>query len=70
MLSYKARNKKKMPRRRGPASILVIDETGATAKFQPETLKVACFCVSKKVEAADVGDAEVDPMKERLRSGG
>ena len=43
-LSYKAANRKITPRRRGPAKISDIDETGVTARFQPQTFKVARFC--------------------------
>ena len=70
MLSYKAQNKQIEPRRTGPASIADIDETGATAKFQAQTFKVERSCARKKVEAKEVEDSELDPMKVRLRSGG
>ena len=43
-LSYKAQSKKCTPRRRGPALILDIDETGAAAKSLSRTFKVARFC--------------------------
>ena len=60
-LPYKAQRKKGALRWRGPALISDIDETGVTAKFQSQTLKVARFCVRKKVEAGDVEDAGFDP---------
>ena len=38
-LFYKSQNKKSAPPRRGPASILDIDETGVPVKFQSQTFK-------------------------------
>ena len=69
-LLYKAQNKKGAPRWRGLASILHIDEAGVAVEFQSRTFKVARFCVRGKVEDAQVGGDEVDPLKERLRAGG
>ena len=46
---------KSTPRRRGPAEILGIDETGATVKFQPQTIKVERFWAQKRVHAKDSG---------------
>ena len=43
VLLYKGRSKKSIPRWRGPALILDIDETGATAELQSRTFKVARF---------------------------
>ena len=40
-LSYKAQNRKSSPRRRGPAKVLEIDETGETVPFQSQNFKVA-----------------------------
>ena len=57
-------------RLRTPALISDTDETGVTAKSQSQTFKVARLCVWGKVEAKDVGDAEVDLMRTRLRSVG
>ena len=39
-----------------------INDTGVTAKFQPQTFEVAWFCARKKVGAKDVEDAEVGPF--------
>ena len=50
--------------------ILDVDETGVAAKFQSQAFKVARFLAREKVEAAEVGDEEVDPLKERLLTGG
>ena len=47
--------------------ILGSDETGATAKFQSQTFKVARLRVWKTVEAMDVADAELAPLRERFR---
>ena len=58
-----AASKESMPRCRGPALILDIDQTGATAKLQSQTFKVARFCARGKVEAKDVEDAELDSMR-------
>ena len=70
MLVYKAASKMGMPRWRGAALILDIDETGVTAKFQSQTSKVAMFCVRNGTDAKDVEDAVLDPMRECLRSAG
>ena len=51
-----------MPRGRGPALILDVDDTGVAPKIQSQTFKVARFCVRKK-EAKDVADADVDPLR-------
>ena len=60
-LLRKSTNKKSAPRRRGPAQVLDIDETGATVKFQPQT-----FCVQEKVEGKDVDVEESDPLHARM----
>ena len=39
-------------------------------KFQSQTFKVERFCVRGRVEATDVEDAGVGPMRTRLRSVG
>ena len=41
-----------------------------TVKFQSQTFKVARFCARKKVAAKDVGDADMGPLRERLRAVG
>ena len=68
MRFYRAASKQGMPRRRGAALILDIDETGVTAKFQSQTSKVARFCVRNGTDAKDAEDAYWDPMRECLRS--
>ena len=50
--------------------ILDIDGAGATAKFRSQTFNVARVCARRKADAAEGGDREVDPPKERLRTGG
>ena len=47
---YKAPRKKSNPRWRSPAALPDIDESGATLKFQPQSCKVARFCVRRKSE--------------------
>ena len=54
VLFYKAPRKKSNPRRRGPATILDIDESGAVLKFQPQTFEVARYCVRRKLEERDL----------------
>ena len=56
--SYKAPNRKSAPRWRGPAKILDVGDTGATAKFQSPTFKVARYSLRKNVAAygVEVGD--------------
>ena len=67
-LSYKSTKKEGAPRRRGPAKILDIDETGATAKFQSQTFKVARYFARTKVGERDVEDADRDPSHARMRA--
>ena len=54
VLSYKAPRKKSNPRRRGPATMLDIDESGVVLKFQPQPFKVARYCVRRKLEEKDL----------------
>ena len=42
---FVAVNRKSEPRRRAPAKVSDIDETGATVKFHSKTFKVARYCV-------------------------
>ena len=70
MLFYKAQSKKSALRRRGPALISDIDETGATVKFQSQTFKVARFCARKRREEKDVEGDELDPVRARFHQGG
>ena len=44
--------RKSQPRRRGPAFILDIDETGAMVKHQTQSFKVARYCVRKQSAVA------------------
>ena len=69
-LFYKAQSEGGAPRRRVPALILDIDETGAIVKFQSQMRKAARFCVRKKGEEKDVEDAELDPVRTRFRQSG
>ena len=67
---YKSAKKKSAPRRRGPAKILDVDETGVTMKSQSQTFKEARYCVRKQVEETDVDDDELDPLHVRMRTVG
>ena len=58
---------KSAPRRRVPALILDIDQTGAKVKFQSQTFKVARFRARKKGEEEDAEEAELDPAQVRCR---
>ena len=58
---YKASNRESAPRRRGPAKILDVADTAATAKFQSQTFKVARYCARGKADAQDVGEVHSDP---------
>ena len=60
-LFYRVVNRKSTHRRRGPAKILGIDETAATAIFQSRTSKVARHCVGTKMDAQDVSAVEWNP---------
>ena len=66
-LFYKAQSRKSARRRRGPALISDVGDTGATAKFQSQISKVARFCVRKEGGEKDVEDAELDPAQTRYR---
>ena len=56
-LFYQAPHEKSNARRRGPAAILDFGEFGATLKFQSQTLKVARYCVRRKVEETNLPQA-------------
>ena len=58
-LTFKAVDRRSAPRRRGPAKILAIEETGVPAKFQSQTFKLARYCVRKKMAPQDAGEAEM-----------
>ena len=47
VLCHEAQSKTDAPRRRVPALILGIGDTGVTAKFQSKTFKVARLCARK-----------------------
>ena len=47
---HKTANRRGSGRRRGPAEIPDIDETGVTVKFRSRTFQVARFCVRKKMK--------------------
>ena len=58
VLFYKTPNRKSSPRRRGPAKVSEIDETGVTVYFQSQTFKVARFCVRRRVKESEVADQD------------
>ena len=60
-LSYKAASSKSMPLWGGPAKILGIDVTGATAKLRSRTSKVARYCVGKDMDSQDMAEVERNP---------
>ena len=55
-----------MPRRRGLATVLNIDEMGATAKFQVQSFRVTQDCVRKRVGPRDLGEVDWVPASGRL----
>ena len=61
VLLRKAANRKGAPRWRGPAKILDIDETGATAKSRSQTLNAARYCVGKTTKEKDVSEKKWNP---------
>ena len=61
MRAYTIAYREGAPNWRGPAKIMAIDDTGATVKFQAQTLKVARYCFWKKVGEEDVEEAEWKP---------
>ena len=53
-------------RRRGPVAILEIDASGAMAKFQGQTLKVARYRVRGQCDPKDAGGAKWNPVPGRM----
>ena len=47
-----------------------IDETSVEAKFQSQISKVARFCARKTAEGRDVGEAEMDALRDRFKHTG
>lgn len=70
VLFYGAANHKSAPRRSSPAKMSDIDGTGATAKFQSQTFKVARACAMKKMEPQDAGELERNPASAASDTGG
>ena len=52
VLFYEATSRRSSLRRRGPAKVLLLEESGATLSFQGQTSKMACHCVRRKVRAS------------------
>ena len=65
---FKSANRKSAPRWRGPAMILDIDDAGAQAAFQGQTLKVARYCVRRKVDTRDAAGVDWYPASESLET--
>ena len=65
VIFYRQVSRKSTPRRRGPATILAIHETGVTVKFQSQPFTIARCCVRKRVippaQAAIGAQDLVDP---------
>ena len=58
VLFYKAQNKKSLPRRRGPAKVIEMDESGVTASFQSQPFKVARNCVRRRLKDSDLQEGD------------
>ena len=57
-LFYKAQNRKGLPRWRGPAKVIGMDESGVTVTFQSQTFKVARYCVPRRPKDSDLQGGE------------
>ena len=66
-LFYRAMNRRGARRRRGPAKILDIDETGVPVKFQYPTFRAARYCVRKKAEEKIAEEVNWNPSQALLR---
>ena len=64
--SYLAVNRKRAPRRRGPAAILDIDDTDVAAEYQGQTPEVARHRQRRQVGRGDVAEANWGPTAENL----
>ena len=58
---YKAANRKRTPRRRGPAKILASGAAGVAGEIQSQTFKVARGPVGKQVEEKDAEEVGWNP---------
>ena len=61
VLFYEEAARKKKRRRRSTAERMGIDDAGAPAKVQSQTLQAARYCAGKKVEEKDVEEAKWNP---------
>ena len=61
VLFYKAPTKQGTPKRRGPACVLDIDDTGVTVRYQSQTFKVTRYCVRRQADEKEVGSTEGPP---------
>ena len=55
-----------MPGRRGPATLLDIDDTGVTVESHWRAPRVARLCVRKRMDSNDLGDLDWHPVPGRL----
>ena len=60
-LVYKERNRKISPRRKGPAEVLEIDETGVTVSCRSRNFEVARYCVRQRMKESEVAEGEEFP---------
>ena len=58
VLFYKAQNRTSFPRWRGPAKVIEMDESGATASFRSQTFKVARYCVRRRAKDSDLQEGD------------
>ena len=68
-LFYKTQNRRSLPRRRGPARIPDIDETGATVTLRSPTFKVARYCARNRMHRKDVHEEVTFPCLHFFDSG-
>ena len=66
-LFYRAMNRRGARRRRGPAKIVDIEETGLPVKFQYPTFRAARYCVRKKAEEKIAEEVNWNPSQALLR---
>ena len=62
-------SRKSTPKWRGPAIILGIGETGATAKFQSQAFKITRSCSRKRIVTLRDSPVGTRDVEERLRNG-
>ena len=58
VLFYENPNRKGLPRWKGPAKVLELDETGVTVSFESKIFKVTRFCIRRRVPEPDIIDQD------------